>query len=450
MNRRFYTSHKLALLTGAGVLALGLGGQSAQAQLFCPSGGTFSNGSCVNAAGTEGAVSTAALSSQALSDASQNVTQVSNDQSTSAVRRRLEQERAPQTAAAPAAAPSSSRPAPRRRAAAPVSRDLKDGPMVVKAPPVVSYGPTFAVWSHAYGDYEKWNADTTGIRRPGGALLLLANNDPTSISIERRTTTFGVLGGADWTFNSATSTWVMGILAGYMDSTVKFHSTSAGTAAGIATGNSTISDVKADITGPSIGGYVTFATGPWSFDVTGRVDFLSIDQSFNELLFANTAAAVNTSGSASTDVNNYSITANGAYRIPSSASTWWEPTAGFRYTRSDYDNSAAVLGMADGEVWRVQGGVRFGADTYWGGTQVVATLTGLVYSDVSISGLVLNSGTFGGAVVPDDEGKVRGMGILGLNFIYSPAITTYVNAEVRGGDDYFGVGGRVGLRVGLN
>lgn len=444
---RSYLSHKLALLTSAGVLAFGLGGQSAQAQLFCPNGGTFSNGSCVNAGGNLGAVSTAALSSQALSDASQNVTQVSNDQSTSAVRRRLEQERAPQTAAAPAAAPA--RTAPRRRAE-PVSRDLKDGPMVVKAPPVVSYGPTFAVWSHAYGDWEKWNGDTTGIRRPGGALLLLANNDPTNISLERRTTTFGVLGGADWTFNSATSTWVMGILAGYMDSTVKFHSTSAGTPAGIATGNSTISDVKADITGPSIGGYITFATGPWSFDVTGRVDFLSIDQSFNELLFANTAAAVNTSGAASTDVNNYSITANGNYRIPSSASTWWEPTAGFRYTRSDYDNSAAILGMADGEVWRVQGGVRFGAETYWGGTQVVATLTGLAYSDVSISGLVLNSGSFGGAVVPDDEGKVRGMGILGLNFIYSPAVTAYLNAEVRGGDDYFGVGGRVGLRVGLN
>ena len=446
MNRGFHTSHKLALLTGIGVLALGLGGQSAQAQLFCPSGGTFSNGSCVNAAGTEGAVSTAALSSQALSDASQNVTQVSNDQATSAVRRRLDQERAAPTVA-PVAAPAPAR----RRAAAPVSRDLKDGPMVVKAPPpVVSYGPTFAMWAHGYGDYEKWNSDTTGIRRPGGALLLLANNDPTNISLERRTTTFGVLGGADWTFNSATSTWIVGVLAGYMDSTVKFHSTSAGTPAGIATGNSTISDVKADITGPSIGGYITFATGPWSFDVTGRVDFLSIDQSFNELLFANTAAAVNTSGSASTDVNNYSVTANANYRIPSSASTWWEPTVGFRYTRSDYDNSAAVLGMADGEVWRVQGGVRFGADMIWGGTQVVATLTGLAYSDVSISGLVLNSGSFGGAVVPDDEGKVRGMGILGLNFIYSPAVTTYLNAEVRGGDDYFGVGGRIGLRVALN
>jgi outer membrane autotransporter protein len=316
--------------------------------------------------------------------------------------------------------------------------DLKDpGFMVTKAPPVVSYGPTFAMWGHVYGDWEKWKTDTFGIRTLG--------NDPTWISIKRETTTFGVLGGADWTLSSATSTWVFGLLAGYVDSRVKFSNSSVGAAAD----NSTVSSVTGDFSGPQIGAYVTFATGPWSFDLTGKVDFLDIDQSFSEILFVN-ANPVPNSGSASTDVVNVSITGNANYRIPTSAGTWWEPTAGFRYTHSSYGSNAVVLGMTDGEVWRLQGGVRFGAEYYWGATQVVTTLTGLVYSDVSVSGLVVNTGAFGGAVVPNEEGEVRGMAILGLNFIHNPATTTFINAEVRAGDDYFGAGGKIGLRVNLN
>lgn len=457
MKRPVFASCKLAILSGAGLIALGLGSQSAQAQAqFCP--GNFSNGSCVS--GGNGAVSTAALSSQALSEASQSVTQASTDQAVNAVRRRMDQERAPQqAAAAPAAAPAARRtaaapaaaPAPQRRAVA-TRGDLKDpGFMVTKAPPMISYGPTFATWAHVTGDYERWKASTTGFRNPvgGGAL---ANNDPTAISMDRKTTTFTVIGGADWTLPSATSTWVLGILAGYIDSRVKFNSTSVGNST--ATGNDTISSVKADFTGPTVGAYVTFATGPWSFDVTAKADFLDIDQSFSEILFV-TANPTPNSGSASTDVVNFSVTANANYRIPTSATTWWEPTAGFRYTHSNFGSNASVLGMTDGEVWRLYGGARLGAEYYWGATQVVATLTGLVYSDVSISGLVLDNGTlsgsaFGAAVIPNEEGEVRGLVNLGLNFVYSPMTTAYLNGEVRFGDDYWGVGGRAGIRVRLN
>lgn len=436
MDRRGFTHNGLALVFGVGLL-VSLGGASAQAQAqFCP--GSFSGGTCIS--GAQGAVSTAALSSQALSDASQSVTQASTDQSVNAVRRRLEQERAPQQAAATAAAPARTAAAPRR--AATPARDLKDGPMVVKAPPVVNYGPTFAVWAHAYGDYEDWKGNTFGIRTLG--------NDPTWISLQRKTSTFGVLGGADWTLTSATSTWVFGVLSGYIDSRVKAYGNSVGAAAD----NSTVSIVTADVRGPTVGAYVTFATGPWSFDLTGKADFLSIDQSFSEILFAN-ANPVQNNGSAGTDVTNISITGNANYRIPLSATSWWEPTVGFRYTHSSFGSNAAVLGMTDGDVWRLQGGARYGTTYWWGSTQVVATLTGLVYSDVAINGLVLDNGistggAFGGAVVPQDEGKVRGMGILGLNFIYSPTYSAFIQGDVRGGDDYWGAGGRIGVRVNLN
>ena len=133
-----------------------------------------------------------------------------------------------------------------------------------------------------------------------------------------------------------------------------------------------------------------------------------------------------------------------------SGSSWWEPTAGFRYTHSSYGSDAFMLGITDGEVWRLQGGARFGTEYYWGSTQVLATFTALAYSDVAISGLVINSGGFGGAVVPEEEGLVRFQGILGLNFVHAPGTTTFINAEVRAGEEYFGVGGNVGLRVSLN
>jgi outer membrane autotransporter protein len=424
---------KLAFVGGVGLLAFGLGGQSASAQaLFCPgAGGDFAGGTCIT--GGQGAVSTAAVSSQALSEASQNVTQSTADQAVNAVRRRMDQERPAQQAAAPAAAP-----ARRGQRAVATRGDLKDpGFMVTKAPPVVSYGPTFAVWGHVFGDYEKWNTSTIGIRTLG--------NDPANISIERKTTTWGLLGGADWTVQSQTSVWVFGLLAGYTDSRVKFNNSSIGQAAD----NSTISTVTADFTGPSVGGYVTFATGPWSFDVTGKVDFLDMDQSFNEVLFVNANPQPN-AGGVSTDVVNVTITGNANYRIPTSATTWWEPTVGFRYVNSSYGSSAFLLGIDDGELWRLQGGVRFGASYYWGSTQVVGTLTQLIYSDVAINGFVINSGAFGGAAVPNEEGEVRGLTALGLNFIHAPGTTTFLNGELRYGDDYWGIGGKLGLRVALN
>jgi outer membrane autotransporter protein len=431
MNRPVIVSQKLAFVGGVGLLALTLGAPSANAQSqFCPNNTGFGGGTCIS--GGQGAVSTAALSSQALSSATQSVTETSTEKTVAAVQRRLEQER-PQQAAAPAA-----RTAPQRRAVA-TRRDLKDpGIMVTKAPPVVSYGPTFAMWAHAFGDWEKWTDDTFGIRTLG--------SNPTWITTKRETTTFGVVGGADWTLNSATSTWVFGVLAGYTDSRIKFSGNSVGAAAD----NSTVSSVTGDVRGPNVGAYVTFATGPWSFDVTGRADFLDIDQSFSEILFAN-ANPVSNSGAASTDVVNISISANANYRIPTSATTWWEPTVGFRYTHSNYGSNAFVLGMDDGEIWRLQGGARFGAQYYWGATLVNATFTALVYSDVSISGLVIAGGSFeGGSAVPSEEGEVRGMGILALNFIHSPTYTTFINAEVRGGDEYFGAGGKIGVRVNLN
>jgi hypothetical protein len=87
----------------------------------------------------------------------------------------------------------------------------------------------------------------------------------------------------------------------------------------------------------------------------------------------------------------------------------------------------------------------------WGPGRLLTTITGLVYSDVSVDGLVINTAGFvGSPVLPNDEGKVRGMGIFTLNYDNNAGIIWYGQADVRGGEDYFGVGGRLGVRVSLN
>jgi hypothetical protein len=130
---------------------------------------------------------------------------------------------------------------------------------------------------------------------------------------------------------------------------------------------------------------------------------------------------------------------------------WYEPTAGFRYTNSNFGSNAAVLGLDDGSVFRLQGGVRLGWEHMYGQGRLLTTVTGLLYSDVSVDGLVLNTNGFvGGTVLPNDEGKLRVMGILAMNYDNGSGITWYGQGDVRGGDDYFGIGGRLGVRVNLN
>ena len=56
-------------------------------------------------------------------------------------------------------------------------------------------------------------------------------------------------------------------------------------------------------------------------------------------------------------------------------------------------------------------------------------------------------GAFAGtAVLPSDQGKVRGQGIARVNFDYGNGFSTFVQGEVRGGEGLFGAGGRAGVR----
>jgi hypothetical protein len=439
---------RIAFLGSAGLLAVGLGISPALADGFCPGGGNpLANGGCGVTGG--GAFSSAALGSQSLSEVSASLTRQSTDLAVSAVRRRREQETQPTPARrAQRQARREQREAPPAREKRRVVRheprtDAKSPDMLVyKAPPPPLYvGPTYALWTNGFGDWERRKVDSTGDTPLG---------EPQSVHLTRKATTWGFLSGADITLGGGygNGVFIVGALSGYMSTNVKLSGSST-PLTNSGTNIASTSTVNATISGPSIGAYATFANGPLSSDLTVKADFLTIDQSSFEA-FAN-AAAQTVSFGASVDVTNVSVAGNVNYRFVSSPYWWWEPTTGFRYTRSNFGSNAAVLGLTDGSVFRVQGGVRVGHDYMWNAVHVVGTVTGLIYSDVSVDGLVLNTGGFAGnTVLPSDEGKIRGQGIATLNFDYGNGFTSFVQADVRGGKDLFGVGGRVGLRINLN
>ena len=455
---------------------------SAQAQtIFCPSNiNTTNNGAATNFAlaaglctnGATGAVSAAALSSQALGDIQQSVTQQTTTATLDAIsaRRKEETERCPEgfersndpertcrriAVVQPAPSASPSRPSRSRPAPRPVA-------MPVKAPPVIAVDPgyRFGVWAHGFGDYERRTDSAAtalfsfGVAGGVGGVGAVAGGvaQPMAVDLTQTSTTWGVIGGGDVTFRgllAGNDGLIVGILAGYVSTDISLNGTTRPTApitdATVGTGTS---NGKIRVSGPSVGGYYTYFNGPFSTDTTLKADFLSISESFTEVLAFNAGFGTGlVTGAGSANVTNFVAASNYQYRFPMSATVWVEPTVGYRYTNSNYDSGAAALGLQDGYDWRVQGGARLGIESLWNSVHVTTTITGLAYSDVKIVGGPIASGSFAGTILPSDQGKVRGEGIFLANFDYGRGFSTFVQAEVRGGSGLIGGGGRVGARM---
>ena len=153
------------------------------------------------------------------------------------------------------------------------------------------------------------------------------------------------------------------------------------------------------------------------------------------------------SGSGSTRLNNYTLVGNVNYRQPVNASIWLQPTAGFQYTRSDYAADAAQFALDDGYLLRLQGGVRAGVDTVWRGTPVTASVTTLIYDNVKISGGSVPSLAGNNPLILNDEGKLRRQAGVAVNFQHATGLSSFLQGEVRGGQDLIAAGGRAGLRM---
>ena len=453
---------------------LGLIGFSAQAQgtIFCPStingatGFQLVNGLCTSAGAATGAFSTAALSSQALGDIQQSVTAQTTTATLDAIsaRRKEEIERCPvgferstdgtckrTVVAEPSSRVSSSRPGAHKKTPAPM--------MPVKAPVVVDPGWRWGAWAHGFGYYERRTDSGTGLIGVAGAL---ANGTPQTLAVDLTQTarTGGGIGGVDVTMRNlfgGNDGLIVGMLVGYTSTDISLSGTSTPTApivdGSVGFGSST-GHIR--VSGPTVGGYYTYFNGAFSNDTTLKVDFLSINESFSESMAFNNGfnggIPIVLSGSGSANVTNFVAAQNFQYRFPISPTLWFEPTVGYRYTNSNYDSGGAALGLQDGYDWRLQGGGRLGIESFWNAVHVTTTITGRAYSDVSIVGGPIVGGATGasfagGTVLPSDQGKVRGDGIFSANFDYGQGLSTFVQAEVYGGQGLFGAGGRVGARM---
>jgi Autotransporter beta-domain len=436
--------------------------------IFCPAFFTgpnlpgqpvfLSNGSCTN--GSEGAFSGAALASQALSELSQTSTQTTTREIGKAIVERREQERERM-----------------RRPVRPAREVPREKPtpaeVVRKEPPPPPIEPArFGTWTQVFGDYQK--RDAAG---PGVLNCCLVNSIPfggnqpnLALNIDSRTSTVGVVWGADAAIQGLFSGFIAGVTAGYTWSEMKLNTSATAIqtaqvpAGAVGTG---VSHLSATVSGPTVGAYATYFNAGFSTDVTAKFDFRTVNETFNDLLATTQSAVpppsfVAISGAGSVNLLNSTVVGNLNYRFDLYPNFWVEPTVGFAYTHSSYGSGAAQLGLADGNLVRLQGGARFGTSILLSnGVLMTPILTGLAYNDVVVQGGVLpvfamQAAQGVGAVNPllqgnsllaqSDQGFMRGQGIFALNFDFGYGMSSFVQGDVYGGAHLFGAGGRGGIR----
>jgi hypothetical protein len=276
----------------------------------------------------------------------------------------------------------------------------------VPAPAVVVYSG----WAYGFGDYE-----------------VHQNIVPNSgADVTRRTATGGTLGGFDLTFQgmgTGTDSLMLGFMAGYSSAKLTFPGDALNT--------------RTQISGTSVGGYVKYFSGPFWNESIFKADLFGLNQ---DQSFPGGAT------SDSTSMSVYTIADNFNYRFNAGAG-WWEPTVGVQYSSTQYGGNAANLLLTNGFDWRIQGGMRTGITFPWNNLIVSTTVTGLAYSDVLISGFVIDNG-LAPTSLPEDAGKVRGEGIVTANLDFRNGTSIFAQGDVRGGRDLFAAGGRLGMRIG--
>jgi hypothetical protein len=451
----------LAVSSGiTGLFAIGYPAEVRAQTIFCPatfSGSTspnqvvaLSNGSCTN--GQDGAFSGAALASQALSELSQTTTQTSTKEIGKAIVERREQERERmRRPVRPAREVPREKPKP-----AEVVRKAPPPPALLPIEPAVRFG----TWTQVFGDYQK--RDAAG---PGTLNCCIINklpfggNQPNlALNIDSRTSTVGFVAGADLTTQGLFSGFIAGVTAGYTWSEMKLNtSATAVPTAGVTSDNQNrlpgtgVSQLRATVSGPTVGAYATYFSAGFSTDVTVKFDFLTVDETFNDLLATTITQNpfIPFAGAGSVNLLNSTVVGNLNYRFDLYPNFWIEPTVGVAYTNSSYGSGAAQLGLADGNLVRVQGGARFGTSILLSnGVLMTPILTGLAYNDVVVQGGVLPVFAFQGnnLLAQSDQGFMRGQGIFALNFDFGDGWSSLVQGDVYGGAHLFGAGGRAGLR----
>jgi hypothetical protein len=146
-----------------------------------------------------------------------------------------------------------------------------------------------------------------------------------------------------------------------------------------------------------------------------------------------------------TTLQNYILANTFGYRFELKNGIWWEPSAGIRFTYSDFGADADKLGLRDGHALRLEVGAKVGGAEVLKDRSVWAYAVGLyLYSDVIVDGLAI---TPAGSSFESDEGKVRLRGVLQSQFHLQDGVSLYGEIGGRVGDDYWAVSGKLGGRI---
>jgi Autotransporter beta-domain len=360
---------------------------------------------------------------------------------------------------APVAAPKVNAPAPvaAPRKVAPivaVPKPVKPAPIVVAAQAPSGYpslkddyaamapAPTRGAWGQLFVDYERhsgWILD-------GGTF-----NGATPGAVTSRATAAGAVTGMDWRVGGAAGSsqaLLLGIMGGVSATRTEV---SDGTYVVPSNNDKYLrTGARSHEDSGSGGMYAVLVSDRFSADALVKFDGSHLEASDSILLLnCGNPFEVPKARRGEIDFATFTLASNIAYRFDLGTNWFLEPTAGLRYTHVSYDGQGQgtlPFGYTDGDAFRIQGGARIGtAQQLPDGALWLTTLTGLLYSDVSISGFtVSNADGFNNAKI--DEGKVRVAGQLSTALIMGNGMSYTLEGNIRGGEDVFGVGGKVGLR----
>jgi hypothetical protein len=332
-------------------------------------------------------------------------------------------------------------------------------PVSASDPPAI-YDQSFHIGSFAqgFGSYDHRTGDRNSVIDCCTAQPSNTNVTPLVLDASSTTTYGGFVGGIDATKRSLSSAQdgvVFGLLAGYTWTKISLGTTVLSTVPSRTASGSSSSSAHVD--GPSVGAYVSYFNGPLSNDFLIKNDFLSLSENQSQILGfgACTCFIPNApsfvfpqSGSASTNLDQLTISDDVNYRVKWQERWWTEPTVGAVYVNSSYASSAAALGLADGYIFRVQGGARIGTDSVFGTYHVTTVLTGLLFDDVIVHGNNIQGQSFGqSGDILSDQGKVQAQAIASINADFGHGVSASIQGNVYGARGIFGAGGQATLRM---
>jgi len=303
-------------------------------------------------------------------------------------------------------------------------------------------GPNWTSWAQAFADYER-HSDLA----PGSGENLV-----------RKQTTVGGISGTDATYfrysEYGHETLQMGLLGGGMHITNNFSDFGS------------TSNARQTLDGGFVGAYGSYHLNQFAVDGFFKTDMLQLRQSSTvkgpascpsgsgQVLIIDAALdappEITKTQNGSVNQYTYTVGANAYYRFDLANGGYFEPVAGFLFSATTYGDGAVAngLGLDNGQFVRLQWGARVGRswtddqDRIWS----IAFL-GLMYDDVYVNGYTVDSSGFPTGAAKVDEGKLRVLGQIEGNVDIGNGVSLVGAVNVRGGENLFGVGGRLGARV---